>query len=207
MKVIGINGSPKKDGNTAAVLKAMFEELEAQGIETEIIHIGANVHHGCTGCGGCSKTENGLCIYSDDIINEAALKMREADGIIIGSPVYYSGIAGGMKAFLDRVFYTSAGYFKYKVGAAFAVARRTGGSDTFHQLCNYLIIAGMIMPPYKYWGAAYGKNPGEVTGDTEGMQTMRFAAKDMAWLLKVLEAGKDIPLPEREAKVQTNFIR
>ncbi|MCD8089836.1 MAG: flavodoxin family protein [Clostridiales bacterium] len=206
MKVMGINGSPKRDGNTAAVLSAMAEELKAAGIEVEILHIGAEVKHGCTGCGGCSKTEDGLCIYRDDIVNEAAAKMREADGIIIGSPVYYSGIAGGMKAFLDRVFYTSAGHFKYKVGAAFAVARRTGGSDTFHQLCNYLIIAGMIMPPYQYWGAAYGRQPGEVTEDLEGMQTMRYAAKDMAWLLKVLQEGKNIPLPEKDPKTSMGFI-
>ncbi|MCD8215679.1 MAG: flavodoxin family protein [Clostridiales bacterium] len=207
MKVIGINGSPQKDGNTSAVLKAMGEELKAAGVDFEILHIGASVKHGCTGCGGCSKTEKGLCIFNDDIVNEAALKMREADGIIIGSPVYYSGIAGGMKAFLDRVFYTSAGYFKYKVGAAFAVARRTGGSDTFHQLCSYLIIAGMIMPPYQYWGAAYGRLPGEVSEDLEGMQTMRHAARDMAWLLKVLENGKDIPLPQKDKKTPMNFIR
>ncbi|MCD8157527.1 MAG: flavodoxin family protein [Clostridiales bacterium] len=207
MKVIGINGSPKKDGNTASVLKAMAEELASAGIETEILHIGAAVKHGCTGCGGCSKTENGLCIYTDDIVNEAALKMREADGIILGSPVYYSGIAGNMKSFLDRAFYTSSGYFKYKVGAAFAVARRTGGSDTFHQLCNYLLFSGMIVPPYQYWGAVYGRTPGEVTADLEGMQTMRYAAKDMAWLLKNLEAGKNIPKPEKDPKISTNFIR
>ncbi|WP_455716794.1 flavodoxin family protein [Anaerosporobacter sp.] len=140
MKVVAINGSPKSNGNTSIVLKHMQEEFEAQGIEMEIIHVGNKAIHGCIACGKCYTAPNHECIFKDDLVNQVAQKMREADGIVLGSPVYFSGIAGTMKSFLDRVFYTSAPYFKNKVGAAFITARRTGGSDTFHQLCNYLIM-------------------------------------------------------------------
>lgn len=205
MQIVAINGSPKKNGNTAYVMDAMLEEL--QDFETEIIHVGAEKLRGCTGCFKCHSTEGHRCVFDDDILNQAAEKMRQADGIILGSPVYFSGVAGSMKSFLDRVFYTSAPYFKRKVGAAFSVARRTGGSDTFHQLCNYLIYAGIIMPPYQYWGATYGRMPGEVAEDLEGTQTMRLVAREMAWLMKVLEAGKDVPTPEREKRNWTHFVR
>lgn len=207
MKVIAVNGSPKKNGNTSIVLQTMSEELAKQDIETEIIHVGKELLHGCIACGFCFKSENNKCVFNNDLLNETAERMRQADGIILGSPVYFSGIAGTMKSFLDRLFYTSAPYFRNKVGAAFAIARRTGGSDTFHQLCNYLIYAGINMPSYQYWGAAYGRLPGEVSEDLEGMQTMRHAARDMAWLLKVKESGKDIPLPEKEQRIMTNFVR
>lgn len=207
MKVIAINGSPKKNGNTSIVIKNMTNELEKQNIETEIIHVGNALIHGCIACGYCYTSENHQCVFKDDLLNETAEKLREADGIILGSPVYFSGIAGTMKSFLDRLFYTSAPYFKNKVGAAFVTARRTGGSDTFHQLCNYLIHAGMIIPSYQYWGATYGRLPGEVNEDKEGIQTMSHTARDMAWLLKVLDSGKDIPLPDKDARTITNFIR
>ena len=208
MKVIAINGSPRKDGNTATALKAMAEELERQGIDVEIIDVGHRQIHGCTACGYCATSEGRHCVFHDDIVNETADKMREADGFILGSPTYYAGIAGTMKSFLDRVFYTSGRYFKYKVATSVTAARRAGGVDTVHQLNNYLNLAETIIPPSQYWTIAYGRDKGEALQDGEGIQTLRKNARAMAWVLKAVEAGrKQFPLPEEEPHVATNFIR
>lgn len=208
MKVIAINGSPRKNGNTAQALQVMADELEKQGIKTEIIQIGHLDIHGCIACGHCFDSERNQCVFKDDIVNEAAAKMREADGFILASPTYYGGIAGTMKAFLDRVFYSSSKYFKYKVAASLAVVRRAGGVDVVHQLNNYLNLTETVIPPSQYWTIAYGRQKGEVLQDAEGIQTLRKNARAMAWLLKVIDAGKEtIPLPEEETRVMTNFIR
>lgn len=208
MKVIAINGSPHKAGNTSAALKLMAEELEQEGIEVETIQIGQHAIHGCIGCGHCRKSENNRCVFTDDIVNEAAAKMREADGFILASPTYYAGIAGTMKSFLDRVFYTSSSHFKYKVGTSISVVRRAGGVDTVHQLNNYLNLAQTVTPPSQYWTVGYGRVEEEVLQDGEGVQTIRKNARAMAWLLKIIDAGKgSIPLPKDEPKVMTNFIR
>lgn len=208
MKVIAINGSPRKDGNTNQALKVMADELEQQDIEVEIIHIGHLNIHGCIGCGYCFTSEENHCVFKDDIVNEGAKKMREADGFILGSPTYYAGIAGTMKAFLDRVFFTSSNYFKYKVATSISVVRRAGGVDVVHQLNNYLNLAETVIPPSQYWTIAYGMEKGEVLEDEEGIQTLRKNAKSMAWLLKTIDAGKEkIPAPVEEDRVMTNFIR
>ncbi len=208
MRVIAINGSPRKGGNTSYALKVMTDELEKQGIETETIQIGQQEIHGCIACGHCSSSEDHLCVFKNDPVNEIAEKMRNADGFILGAPTYYAGIAGTMKAFLDRVFYTSSGYFKYKVATSVTAVRRAGGVDTIHQLNNYLNLAETVIPPSQYWTVGYGTAKGEVEQDGEGIQTLRKNARAMAWLLKVVDAGKDtIPLPEAEARVRTNFIR
>ncbi len=208
MKVIAINGSPRKDGNTSQVLKVMAGELEQHEIEVEIIQIGQLNIHGCIGCGYCWTSEENHCVFKDDIVNEVARKMREADGFILASPTYYAGIAGTMKAFLDRVFYTSSGYFKYKVATSISVVRRAGGVDVVHQLNNYLNLAQTVIPPSQYWTVAYGLEKGEIHQDKEGIQTLRKNAGSMAWLLKIIDAGKEkIPVPVEEDRVMTNFIR
>jgi multimeric flavodoxin WrbA len=208
MKVIAINGSPKKDGNTYIALKLMADELTKEGIEVEIIHVGGQSIHGCIACGYCKKSENNQCVFKDDILNETVLKMRQADGFILGSPTYYAGIAGTMKSFLDRTFYSSSAYFKYKVGTSVTAVRRAGGVDVVHQLNNYLNLAETVIPPSQYWMVAYGHSKGEIMQDAEGIQTIQKNARAMAWLLKVIDAGKGkIPTPPDVTRVMTNFVR
>jgi len=208
MRVIAINGSPRENGNTSQVLDIMAEELGHQDIDTEIVQIGQLDIHGCISCRYCRTSENNQCVFKNDIVNEAAREMREADGFILASPTYYAGIAGTMKSFLDRVFYTSSGYFKYKVATSVSVVRRAGGVDVIHQLNNYLHLAQTIIPPSQYWTIAYGLEHGEVLQDKEGIQTIRKNAKAMAWLMKIINAGKaNIPVPADEKRITTNFIR
>ena len=152
MKVIAVNGSPREDGNTSAALKIMAEELKKEGITVETVNIGHLAVRGCTACGYCASSENNECVFKDDPVNETAAKIREADGFIIASPTYYAGIAGTMKSFLDRLFYSSSRHFKYKVAAAVTAVRRTGGIDTLHQLKNYLDLAQTVTPPSQYGG-------------------------------------------------------
>ncbi|NLX84411.1 MAG: flavodoxin family protein [Synergistaceae bacterium] len=208
MKVIALNGSPKKDGNTACALRLMAEELKKDGIETEVIDIGHLTIHGCTACGYCASSENNECIFKDDLVNETAAKIREADGFILASPTYYAGVAGTMKSFLDRLFYSSSSHFKYKVATAVTAVRRTGGIDTLHQLNNYLALAQTVTPPSQYWTVVYGRSEGEMMQDLEGVQTIQKNARAMAWLIKVISEGKkNIPMPPEEKRVITNFIR
>ena len=169
MNVIAINGSPRANGNTAMALKAMTDELEQQGIQTETIQIGKLNIRGCIACGHCKTSEGNRCVFADDCVNEIAQKLREADGFILGCPTYYAGIPGTMKSFLDRVFYTSSRYFRLKVATSCAVVRRAGGVDVIHQLNNYLNLAQTVIPPSQYWTIAYGRDKGEVAGDGEGM--------------------------------------
>ena len=210
MKVIAINGSPRANGNTAQALGWMTEELELQGIETETVQIGQREFHGCTACGHCEDSEQNLCVFQKDIANELILKMRQADGFLLGCPTYYGGIPGAMKSFLDRAFFSSSNVsgFRHKVATSVAVVRRAGGLDVLHQLNNYLNLAQVIIPPSQYWMLAYGMDKGEVAGDGEGEQTLRKSARAMAWLLKLIDAGKEtLPSPEDEERVITNFIR
>ena len=208
MKVIAINGSPRVNGNTTMALKVMTDELEREGIETETIQIGNLNIHGCIACGHCAKSEGNRCVFADDCVNEVAQKLREADGFILGCPTYYAGIPGTMKSFLDRVFYSSSRYFRLKVATSCAVVRSAGGVDVVHQLNNYLNLAQTVIPPSQYWTIAYGRDKAEVVGDGEGMQTLVKNARCMAWLLKLIETGKDtVPLPEDEKRIMTSFIR
>lgn len=208
MKVIAINGSPRPDGNTAKALEIMANELRGEKIDVEIIQVGHHDIHGCIACGRCAASPDHQCVFKDDIVNEAAAKMRAADGFILASPTYYAGIAGTMKAFLDRVFYTSSGYFKFKVATSISVVRRAGGVDVVHQLNNYLSLAETVLPPSQYWTSAFGQQKGEVLADGEGIQTLRKNARAMAWLLKTVALGKErFPLPQEEDRVVTNFIR
>lgn len=211
MKVVAFNGSPKKEGNTYHAIKAVAAELEKDGIEVEIVHVGNKLVRGCLACGGCSRNKNERCVIETDEVNEWVQKMKEADGIILGSPVYYSSIAGTMKSFLDRAFYVSSsngGMFRHKIGASVVAVRRSGGIPVFDQLNNYINYSEMIMPTSNYWNVAYGTSPGEVMQDEEGMQIMRVLGKNMSWIMKVVDAGKSqVKENERENKIFTNFIR
>jgi multimeric flavodoxin WrbA len=209
MKVIGINGSPKKEGNTYQALNLVMTELEAEGIETEIIHVGKHKVRGCMGCGMCFKNRDEKCIFDDDPVNEWIQKMKDADGIVLGSPVHYSGVAGTMKSFLDRAFYVggaNGNLYRHKVGASLAAVRRSGGIPTIEQLNKYLDYAEMVMAKSNYWTVIHGAQPGEVLQDGEGVQIMRVLGKNMAYIMKSM-ADSDVEAPEGERKVMTNFIR
>lgn len=207
MKVIAINGSPRKGGNTETVLAEMAGELAAEGIETEIIQIGDKAIRGCISCNHCAA-EGNACIFDNDCVNEISLKIRQADGLILGSPTYYAAIAGTMKSFMDRLFYSSGGFLKYKVATAVAVARRAGAVQTINQMKNFLDLANAITPPSQYWEVVYGHNAGEALRDDEGLQTARKNARAMGWLMKAVADGKkNHPLPEEEKRARTNFIR
>ena len=212
MKVVAFNGSPNRYGNTHTAIKMVTDELEDQGIETEIIHIGKKAIKGCTGCGHCFKLKNETCIFTEDKVNEWIQKMKLADGIILGSPVHWSGISGTMKSFLDRAFYVTGaanpGMLRHKVGVSVAAVRRSGGLPAIQQLNNYILYSEMIMPSSNYWNVIHGAKPEEVNEDIEGTQIMRVLGKNMAWTMKIIEHGKSvIPPPEMEKKSYMNFIR
>ena len=186
-------------------------ELESAGIESEIVQVGNKTIRGCTACGLCVKNRNEQCVLPGDEVNGWIQKMKAADGIILGSPVHYSAIAGTMKSFLDRAFFVTGvndGMLRHKVGAAVVAVRRSGGVTTFDQLNNFINYAEMLMPTSNYWNVIHGRSPGEVSQDEEGVQIMRVLGKNMAWLMKLIEHGKGtITPPEREAKTYMNFIR
>lgn len=211
MKVVAINGSPHKKGNTYHALMGVGKELMENDIDFEIIHIGNKAVRGCMACGGCSRNKDEKCVITTDPLNEWVQKMKDADGIILGSPVYYAGIPGTMKSFLDRAFYVSGSngnLFRHKVGAAVVAVRRTGGSSTFDSLNHYLNYSEMILATSNYWNITHGLSSGEVLQDTEGVQIMEVLGRNMAWILKMHEQTKNsVPAPEKTDKVYTNFIR
>ena len=205
MKVLLINGSPKANGNTAYSLAQMAEVFSEQGIDTEIIHVGNQAIRGCVACGSCYNT--GKCIF-DDMVNEVAPKFEEADGIVLGSPVYYASANATLVAFLDRLFYSSHFDKRMKVGACVAVARRGGCSATFDELNKYFTITGMPVASSHYWNSVHGRTPGEAEQDAEGIATVRNLAKNMAFLIKSISLGKEAyGLPEYDKRQMTNFIR
>ena len=207
MKVLLINGSPKKEGCTYTALKVVADELEKNGIETEIFHVGTKAVKGCMGCGVCSKKGNHQCVYNYDTVNEGILKAKEADGIVFGSPVHYASASGAITSFMDRLFY--AGYpMAHKPAACIASCRRGGATATLDQLQKHPGIAQMPIITSNYWNMVHGNTPQEAMEDKEGIQTMRILGKNMAWILKCIEAGKKagIEAPETEAKIKTNYI-
>lgn len=208
MKVLLINGSPKKEGCTYTALRVVAEELEKNGVEAEIFHVGSKPIKGCMGCATCAKTGNHQCVITDDTVNEAILKLREADGLVVGSPVHYAAASGDVTAFMDRVFYAGSPY-AHKPAAAVVSCRRGGASAAFDQLNKYFTIAQMPIVSSNYWNMVHGNKPEEVLQDEEGVQTMRVLGRNMAWMLKCIEAGKQagISAPELEAKIKTNYIR
>lgn len=208
MKVLLINGSPHEKGCTYTALCEVAGELNKADIETEIFHIGIQPIIGCIACGNCKKTGEGKCAFNDDTVNIALGKAKNADGFIFGSPVHYAAASGMLTSFLDRFFY-AGNNFAYKPGAAIVSCRRGGATAAFDQLNKYFTISNMPIVSSQYWNMVHGNSPDEVKQDLEGMQGMRVLGKNMAWLLKCIEAGRKngIVLPESETRVRTNFIR
>lgn len=205
MKVILINGSPNAKGCTFTALEEVSKTLNTEGIETEIIHVGHKDIRGCIGCRQC-KTK-GKCVF-DDLVNEVAPKFKECDGIIIGSPVYFASANGTLVSFIDRLFYSMTADKRMKVGAAVVSCRRGGNSATFDELNKYFTISGMPVVSSQYWNMVHGNSPEEVKQDLEGLQTMRTLGKNMAFLIKSIQLGKEqFGLPEKEDITFTNFIR
>ena len=205
MKVLLINGSPKAKGNTAYALSQMAEVFAAEGVEVQTIQVGNKDIRGCVACGGCAKT--GKCVF-DDAVNEAAEAFREADGLVLASPVYYASANATLVAFADRLFYSTRFDKRMKVGASVVVARRGGCSATFDELNKYFTISGMPVASSRYWNSVHGRLPGEAVQDLEGIATVRELAKNMTFLTKSIALGKEqFGLPEPEPAAHTNFIR
>ncbi len=206
MKVLLINGSPNAKGCTFTALSEVAKTLQESGLETEIVHVGHKQIHGCIGCRKCMETAK-CCM--DDLVNEIAPKFEEADGIVIGSPVYYASAAGGLVSFLDRLFYSTSRKFskRMKVGASVVSCRRAGNVTTFDQLNKYFTISQMPVASSQYWNEVHGTSPGEVQKDLEGLQIMRVLGRNMAFMIKSIALGKEqLGLPEEEEWMRTNFI-
>jgi multimeric flavodoxin WrbA len=204
MKVLLVNGSPHKSGCTYTALSEVASALKKEGVAAEIFWLGTKPVHGCIACGKCG--ELGKCVFDDDVCNELINRMQEADGIIIGSPVYYSGPNGALCAVLDRVFYSSAPALAHKPAAAIVSCRRGGASASFDRLNKYFAINRMPVVTSQYWNSVHGSTPEEVKKDLEGLQTMRTLGREMAWMLKSIEKARIDP-PAEEPPVATNFIR
>lgn len=205
MKVLILNGSPRREGNCTVAINEMTSVFEKEGIETEVISVGNKNVRGCVACGACAKT--GKCAF-DDVVNEIAPKFEEADGLVVASPVYYASANATLIACLDRLFYSSHFDKTMKVGASVVCARRGGCSATFDELNKYFTISGMPVASSQYWNSIHGGAPGQAMMDEEGRQTMRTLASNMAFLMKSIALGKEkFGLPEKEEHLWTNFIR
>ena len=205
MKVLMINGSPRKDGNTSIALEEMRKIFEAENVQVEIVRVGNQAVRGCIACGRCS--ELGKCVF-DDVVNELAPKFEATDGLVIASPVYYASANATLIAVLDRLFYSSHFDKTMKVGASVVCARRGGCSATFDELNKYFTISGMPVASSQYWNSIHGRIPGEAEQDGEGKQTMRALARNMTFLMKSIALGKEkFGLPEKEERIATHFIR
>ena len=208
MKIVAINGSPRKNGNLAQLLEVVRREVEAAGVEFEVLQPGANVRP-CMACYNCLDTGSLRCVMKDDGVNDIIAACCEADGILLASPVYHAGIAGNMKCVLDRMMLAAGcgvNQFHHKVGGALCTLRRSGGSETYHQLLATMDCMEMVLVTADYWGVAHGAEPGEVMGDTEGLDVAAQLGRNMAWMVKVLAESK-VPVPERGHRTMTNFIR
>ena len=206
MKVVLVNGSPNEKGCTYTALSEVAAALTADGVEAEILWTGSGPTTGCLGCGGCRKA--GRCVF-DDAVNALAGKLAEADGLVFGSPVFYAGISGQLKCFMDRLFYSQGARLAGKPAAAVVSARRGGCATTFDDINRFFTINCMPVVSSQYWNQVHGNNPEQVREDNEGLQTMRYLGENMAWLIKCIQAGKaaGVAEPEQEKRVTTNFIR
>ncbi len=205
MKVLIINGSPHAKGNTATALNEMIKVFDAEGVESNLVHVGNKVVRGCVACGNCYKT--GQCIFKD-IVNETAPLFEEADGLVVGTPVYYASANGTTITFLDRLFFSTHFDKTMKVGAGVVIARRAGTTATFDEINKYFTINQMPVVSSQYWNNAFGREPGQAAQDAEGMQTMRTLARNMIFLMKSIALGKEnFGLPEKEEHIFTHFIR
>jgi multimeric flavodoxin WrbA len=207
MKALLFNGSPREKGCTYTALCEVARTLNEEGVETEIFHVVTKPIRGCTACQKCSDLP-GRCVFDDDVVNRGLEKAEKADALIFGSPVYYASANGAMIAFMDRMFYAGE-CFAHKPGACVVSARRAGTTAALDQMLKYLTISQMLVVGSQYWNMVHGFNPEQVKQDLEGLQTMRTLGRNMAWLLKSIEAGKNagIELPRQEERVGTNFIR
>ena len=190
MKVVAFNGSARKDGNTAVLLRGVLKALETEGFETELIQLAGEQIHGCTACRACFETKNERCTITEDKVNTYVQKMKEADGVLLGSPTYFGMMSPEMKALIDRAGFVARAnpdMLKYKVGAAVVAVRRAGGMSTFDAINHFFLINQMIVPGSSYWNIGVGHKKGEVANDEEGMQTMEVLGKNMAWLIKKLK--------------------
>lgn len=206
MKVLLVNGSPHLKGCTYTALNVVAEALSEEGIETEIINVG-KTNSGCMGCGYCAKM--GKCVNDTDIVNEVISRLKEFDGFVFGSPVHYASASGAITSFMDRLFYAGGKDLKYKVGATIASARRGGTTATLDQLTKHLTISSMPVVSSSYWNMVHGSTPEDVLKDEEGIQTMYNLGKNMAWLLKCIELGKENGMehPTPKTGSRTNFIK
>lgn len=207
MKVTAFNGSPRKGGNCEQALNFIGEELKKENIEFEIVQVGNKLVRGCVACYNCLETGSGYCVQKDDV-NSWIDKMVNSDGILLASPVYYGGIAGTMKCFLDRAFLAAGTKLHHKVGASIVTARRSGALETFQQLNAYLNTMEMIIPASDYWNNIHGLHVGEIKEDIEGIEVLQKLGRNMAWIMKVIDASKDkIAPPTTLPRTMTNFIR
>lgn len=205
MKILMLNGSPRINGNTSIALDEMKRVFEAEGAEVEIVQIGNQAVRGCIACGKCKKL--GKCVF-DDIVNELSPKFEKADGLVIASPVYYASANATLIAVLDRLFYSTPFDKTMKVGASVVSARRGGCSATFDELNKYFAVSNMPIAPSQYWNLIHGLAPGEADLDEEGKQTMRVLARNMMFLMKSIDLGKEqFGLPKTEKHAWTHFIR
>ncbi|OPX81938.1 MAG: Iron-sulfur flavoprotein [Methanosaeta sp. PtaB.Bin087] len=189
MKVVAFNGSARRNGNTAILVRRALEELEKEGIETELVQLAGERIRGCTACRGCVANQDGRCTIDDDVVNECIRKMVEADGIILASPTYFADVSAEMKALIDRAGFVAranGGLFRRKVGAAVVAVRRAGAIHAFDSINHFFFISEMVVPGSSYWNLGFGHAPGEVESDQEGIETMRVLGSNMAWLLKMI---------------------
>jgi multimeric flavodoxin WrbA len=189
MKVVAFNGSARKDGNTAILVRKVFSELEKEGIETELVQLAGKTIRGCTACAQCFKKKDRRCVIDNDVANECIAKMLEADGIILASPTYFADVTTELKALIDRAGFVSRAnddMLKRKVGAAVVAVRRAGSIHVFDTINHFFLIGQMIVPGSFYWNMGFGLSQGEVEQDEEGLQTMQLLGQNMAWLLKKL---------------------
>lgn len=208
MKIVAINGSPRKNGNTALCLETVRREVEAAGVEFQVFQPGANVRP-CLACYHCLDNGTLRCVQTDDMVNDIIAACIEADGILLASPVYHGGIAGNMKCVLDRLMLAAGcgvNQLHHKVGGALCTLRRSGGMETYQQLLGTMDAMEMIVVTADYWGAVHGAEKGEAARDTEGMDVAAQLGRNMAWMVKVLAESK-VPVPERGHRTMTNFIR
>lgn len=209
MKVIAINGSPRKEGNTSHAIQMVGDVLKKHDIDLEVIQVGNQSISGCLACNACAKSRDEKCVIKGDQVNEWIQKMKEADGIILASPVHYASIAGNMKSFLDRAFYVAGmngGLFRHKVATSLVAVRRSGGMPTFNELNNYINYSEMFVATSNYWHVIHGNRKGEVLKDEEGVQVMEVLGENMAYLMHTLNNSKiEKPAPVRKAYM--SFIR
>lgn len=205
MRVLLINGSPRERGNTSLALNEVSKTLQDEGIDTLTVQLGKQAVQGCIACGMCGRS--GKCTYNDDLYYQVWRAVKDGiDGLVVGTPVYYGGPNGSLCALLDRVFYSLGPLLQYKAAASVAVCRRGGATSAIDRLNKYFTVMNMPVVSSQYWNIVYGQTPGQASLDEEGMQTLRTLGKNMAWMLKHLNAA-DAGSPERERPIRTNFIR